>query len=79
MPATPQANIANPNTSEESKEHSRQVIQDLEQGNVGTECVCSPLCAHAVSYHPTIRHVTDEPGKDVNRVIGGLKATLHSG
>jgi hypothetical protein len=29
-----QANIANPNTSEESKEHSRQVIQDVENGNV---------------------------------------------
>jgi len=57
------ANIANPKTSEESKEHSRQVIQEVEDGNVD-------LSGNDRS--------VDESGKEVNRVLGGYKATLHN-
>jgi len=59
------ANIANPNTSEESKEHSHQVIQDVENGN-------ADLSDGSGS------HTTDETGKEINRVLGGHKATLHN-
>ncbi|KAF9652954.1 hypothetical protein BDM02DRAFT_3183287 [Thelephora ganbajun] len=59
------ANIANPNTSDESKEHSRQVIQDVENGNDDLTSGTSD-------------HATDESGKEVNRVLGGYKATLHN-
>jgi len=58
------ANIANPNTSDESKEHSRQVIQEVEDGNV------DHLSGNDRS--------TDESDKETNRVLGGYKATLHN-
>jgi len=60
------ANIANPNTSNESKEHSRQVIQEVENGNVD------------LTTSDSSDHTTDESGKEINRILGGFKAALHN-
>ncbi|EJD42487.1 hypothetical protein AURDEDRAFT_168553 [Auricularia subglabra TFB-10046 SS5] len=59
------ANLKNPNTSEESKEHSRQVLQELEDGTFE-----NPV-------NPKMPSTNEEaPVKETNRVLGGYKATL---
>ncbi|KAF9793027.1 Conidiation protein 6-domain-containing protein [Thelephora terrestris] len=60
------ANLKNPNTSEESKEHSRSVLEQAEDGTID-------LTGSSGS-----DHATDESGKETNRVLGGFKATLHN-
>ncbi|THY36890.1 hypothetical protein D6D01_00011 [Aureobasidium pullulans] len=57
------ANLSNPNTSEESKQHSLEVIKK----ETGTE---------ATSGTGATTH--DDDGKDPMRVAAGLKAALHN-
>ncbi|KAF1947523.1 hypothetical protein EJ02DRAFT_392010 [Clathrospora elynae] len=57
------ANLNNPNTSEESKEHSRDVIQNAEKGGV---------------IDSTSKSASSSGEKNSNNVAGGLKATLNN-
>ncbi|RMZ70801.1 conidiation 6 [Pyrenophora seminiperda CCB06] len=54
------ANLNNPNTSDEAKQHSKEVLQEIENGG-------------AV---PTSSSSSGNGDKNPNNVAGGLKATL---
>ncbi|KAH7149630.1 hypothetical protein B0J13DRAFT_310844 [Dactylonectria estremocensis] len=54
------ANLKNPNTSEESKEHSREVLGNKTSSRGGDDFVADD----------------DNSGKNPNNVAGGLKAAL---
>ncbi|KAH7148867.1 Conidiation protein 6-domain-containing protein [Dactylonectria macrodidyma] len=54
------ANLKNPNTSEESKEHSREVLKNQTSSGGGDDFVADD----------------DNSGKNPNNVAGGLKAAL---
>ncbi|KAF7845707.1 hypothetical protein BT93_L1060 [Corymbia citriodora subsp. variegata] len=56
------ANLNNPNTSDEAKQHSKEV---LESGNVDTSSSSSSSSGST-------------EGKNPNNVAGGLKATLNN-
>ncbi|KZV84989.1 hypothetical protein EXIGLDRAFT_841759 [Exidia glandulosa HHB12029] len=59
------ANLKNPNTSEESKDHSRQVLESMEDGTF----------ENSVEPHKPLSN-EEAPVKETNRVLGGYKATL---
>ena len=69
------ANINNPNTSQEAKEHSKQVLENEFNGGDGV------FPCHAGSVHLTdscgdlVPHAGDNEQKNPGNVIGGLKAT----
>jgi len=60
-----QAALHNPNVSDEAKENSRKVIEEIQ----GSDTV-------HMTTEPSSRR--DDSGKDENRVLGGYKATLKS-
>jgi hypothetical protein len=62
-----QAAMHNPNVSAEAKEHSRQVVEDIQGSGVVHEDSAT---------EPSSRSYDD--GKEENRVLGGYKATLKS-
>jgi hypothetical protein len=64
-----QAAMHNPNVSAEAKEHSRQVVQEI-QG--------SGAVHDDGTTEPSSRTDVDNSNKDENRVLGGYKATLKS-
>ena len=70
------ANLNNPNTSDESKEHSRQVLKDMESEDGDTSRTYNERTSERTSVGDAGE--VDESGKDMNRVLGGYKATLHS-
>ena len=59
----------NPNVSAEAKEHSRQVVQEIQ----GSDAVHDDGTTE-----PSSRTNVDNLNKDENRVLGGYKATLKS-
>ncbi|KAH9973424.1 Conidiation protein 6-domain-containing protein [Lactifluus volemus] len=61
------AAMHNPNVSAEAKEHSRQVVQEI-QG--------SGAVHDDGTTEPSSRTDVDNSNKDENRVLGGYKATL---
>lgn len=69
------ANINNPNTSQEAKEHSQQVLDNEFNGGDGM------LSRHAKIFCSTnitcdvVPHADDNKQKNPGNVIGGLKAT----
>jgi hypothetical protein len=62
-----QAAMHNPNVSAEAKEHSRQVVEDIQGPDVVHDDGTT---------EPSSR--SDGGDKDENRVLGGYKATLKS-
>ncbi|KAH7105156.1 Conidiation protein 6-domain-containing protein [Auriculariales sp. MPI-PUGE-AT-0066] len=74
------ANLKNPNTSDESKEHSRQVIDEMESGEADDSGDYDPREKSAQSTGRTRGGETeiDDSGKETNRVLGGYRATLHN-
>jgi Conidiation protein 6 len=64
-----QAAMHNPNVSAEAKEHSRQVVQEIQ----GSSAVHDDG-----NTEPSSRTNVDNSNKDENRVLGGYKATLKS-
>jgi hypothetical protein len=65
------ANLNNPNTSQEAKEHSRQVLNDEFNGGDG---VSFTLPLMSCANHKIVPKASDGGDKNPNNVIGGLKA-----
>jgi Conidiation protein 6 len=64
-----QAALHNPNVSDEAKQNSRKVVEDIQ----------GPDTVHMTTEsEPSSRRDVDDSGKDENRVLGGYKATLKS-
>jgi len=59
----------NPNVSAETKEHSRQVVEDIQGSGVVHDDGTT---------EPSSRSYAGAGSKDENRVLGGYKATLKS-
>jgi Conidiation protein 6 len=64
----PQAAMHNPNVSAEAKEHSRQVVEEMQGSDVAHD--------DGTTTEPSSRPSYSD--KDENRVLGGYKATLKS-
>lgn len=60
----------NPNVSAETKEHSRQVVEEI-QGS-------GAVHDDGTTTEPSSRSSDNSSDKDENRVLGGYKATLKS-
>ncbi|KAI5811906.1 Conidiation protein 6-domain-containing protein, partial [Pyronema omphalodes] len=86
------ANLHNPNTSEESKEHSRQFLENIDR-NSGLHHISNPRDRstsssissasgqNSHSFYPSHSPagLTDDlDAKNLGNVIGGYKATLHN-
>jgi hypothetical protein len=62
-----QAAMHNPNVSAEAKEHSRQVVEEIQASGVGKPIDTPKPSSHSYG-----------GDKDENRVLSGYKATLKS-
>ncbi|KAI5784329.1 Conidiation protein 6-domain-containing protein, partial [Pyronema domesticum] len=70
------ANLHNPNTSEESKEHSRQFLENIDRES-GLHHV-SGLQNHRDPVMVDFDRPVVVEEKNLGNVIGGYKATLHN-
>ncbi|KAH7105158.1 Conidiation protein 6-domain-containing protein [Auriculariales sp. MPI-PUGE-AT-0066] len=71
------ANLKNPNTSDESKEHSRQVLDEMDSGEADDSGTYNPQEKSAQTGRTRGGETEiDDSGKETNRVLGGYKAAL---
>jgi len=76
------ANLNNPNTSEESKQHSKQVLENEYDGGNSKLQLLVPLCMYTAGQsgrltsgpQPAAESASDARGKNPGNVAGGLKA-----
>lgn len=67
------ANLNNPNTSEESKQNSRQVLNDEFNGGDGKQIIHSSIIKQTLT-SVVVPKASDGGNKNPGNVAGGLKA-----